>query len=91
MKYKIGELQKSSRNRRTVDICIGMNNFERSYKPGTKFVKIQNVVKFRQAHISRYRYQNAGQSHNLKLICTQVQIFGDDINSNCIHIEINSR
>ena len=91
MKYKIGEPQKSSRNRRTIDICIGMNNFERSYKPGTKFVKIQNVVKIRQAHIARYSYQNAGQSHNLNLISTKVQIFGNDINSNCIHIEISSR
>jgi len=39
MKDKISELQKSNRNRGTIDICIDMNNFNRTYKPGTKYVK----------------------------------------------------
>jgi hypothetical protein len=80
MKDKIGELQKNSRNRRAIDIYIGVKNFKTTYKPGTKFVKNQNVEKIRQAHISRYRYQSAGQSHKLKVICTQVQIFGSEVN-----------
>jgi hypothetical protein len=81
MKDKIGELPKSSRDRPTIDICTGKNNFKRTYEPGTKFVKNQNIEKIRQAHISRDRYQNTGQSHKLKAICVEVQIFGNnDVN-----------